>query len=188
MNWMERHIMDPFAKSLNITLKFILNASLCLGTFTILAGTPAMAQDTITDELIANSDLNKGKKLYLRCRSCHTLGENEANRQGPNLWGLFDREAGTLEGFKYSTALQNADFTWSPDKLNEWLMAPNKFLPGNRMSFVGLPKEEDRVNLISYLWNETGAANILDEQAPEIDAEETEDEAEETSEPKTGTE
>jgi len=65
---------------------------------------------------------------------------------------------GTREEFNYSQALQDADFIWTPDKLNEWLTKPKDFLPDNKMAFVGLNREQDRINLIAYLIQETQAA------------------------------
>ena len=122
--------------------------------FTWLSG-PAAAQEVLTDEILANADLDKGQRTFLRCRACHTLAEGERDKIGPNLWGIFGREAGTKEGFKYSQALQTADFVWTADKLNEWLTKPKDFLPGNNMAFVGIPREADRISLIAYLVRET---------------------------------
>ncbi len=125
--------------------------------FCVLFGSMAAAQETITPEMLAAADETKGKRVFLRCRSCHTLEEGGRNLTGPNLWGVFGRKVGGLEGYRYSNAVLAADFIWTPDKLNEWLLKPKDFLPGNKMSFVGLPKEQDRVNLIYYLQVQTGA-------------------------------
>ena len=122
---------------------------------------PSMAQETLTVELLEAADLDRGKRTFLRCRSCHTLAEGERNKVGPNLFGLFGNEARIREDFKYSQAMQSADFVWTPDKLNEWLVKPKEFLPGTIMNFNGLPKEADRINLIAYLIIETGG-NIAD--------------------------
>ena len=35
--------------------------------------------------------------------------------------------------------------------LDEFLAAPKKFLPGTKMVFAGLKKDEDRANLLAYL-------------------------------------
>ena len=119
---------------------------------------PGNAQEIVTDEILASADIANGKRTYLRCRACHTLAEGERHKVGPNLWGLFGSEVGTQEEFNYSQALQDADFIWTPDKLNEWLTKPKDFLPDNKMAFVGLNREQDRINLIAYLIQETQAA------------------------------
>ena len=103
-------------------------------------------------------DLENGRRTFARCRSCHTLPEGGPNMTGPNLWGVFGRRAGSVEGFRYSEALQAADFTWDAEHLDGWLAAPRDFLPGNRMAFAGVPDETDRRDLIAYLKVETGYA------------------------------
>ncbi|MEQ8405624.1 MAG: cytochrome c family protein [Oceanicaulis sp.] len=101
------------------------------------------------------ADLSNGERLWRRCQSCHTLPEGARHMVGPNLHGLFEREVGGAEGFRYSSALQQADFEWSPEQLDQWLADPRGFLPGNRMSFSGLRNEEDRTDLIAWLAVET---------------------------------
>lgn len=130
---------------------------------------PGNAQEIVTDEMLANADITKGKRTFLRCRACHTLAEGERDKVGPNLWGLFGNEAGFREEFNYSQALQDADFIWTPDKLSQWLAKPKDFLPNNKMAFVGLNREEDRINLIAYLMEETKAADDITSQTDEID-------------------
>lgn len=103
-------------------------------------------------------DLENGRRVFARCRSCHTLAEGGADMTGPNLWGVFGRRAGSREGFRYSEAVQNAGFDWDAERLDGWLTAPRAFLPGNRMAFAGVPDETDRRDLIAYLKVETGYA------------------------------
>jgi cytochrome c len=103
-------------------------------------------------------DLENGRRVFARCRSCHTLAEGGGNLTGPSLWGVFGRPVGSVEGFRYSEAVQNAGFTWDAEHLDGWLEAPREFLPGNRMAFAGVPDEADRRDLIAYLKVETGYA------------------------------
>jgi cytochrome c len=104
----------------------------------------------------SEADYDTGRRLFRRCGSCHTVAADGGNRVGPNLHGVFGRTAGTGEGFDYSMALENAGFVWTPEQLDGWLANPRDFLPGNRMSFVGLREEDDRRNVIAYLMHETG--------------------------------
>ncbi|MEJ2298552.1 MAG: hypothetical protein P8X94_08650 [Woeseiaceae bacterium] len=39
--------------------------------------------------------------------------------------------------------------------MNAWLAQPGRFLPGNRMTFAGVPEQDDRNDLIAYLLEET---------------------------------
>jgi cytochrome c len=101
-------------------------------------------------------DLANGQKQFQLCRSCHTITEGGANMTGPNLYGLFGRTAGTVEKFRYSEPVKAAGFAWDAEKLNQWLADPRGFLPGNRMSFMGVKDAKDRTDLIAYLKVETG--------------------------------
>ena len=101
-------------------------------------------------------DLENGRKQFALCRSCHTIVEGGPKLTGPNLYGVFGRKAGTKEGFAYSDAVKNADFVWDAQKLDAWLADPRGFLPGNKMSFVGVKDPQKRIDLIAYLKVETG--------------------------------
>ena len=101
-------------------------------------------------------DLENGRRVFARCRSCHTVVEGGANMTGPNLWGVFGRQAGAHAGYNYSQAVKDAGFTWDADRLDHWLANPRTFLPGNKMTFPGLPEATDRRDVIAFLKVETG--------------------------------
>lgn len=105
-----------------------------------------------------SADLANGRRVFARCRACHTLNEGGPNTTGPNLFGVFGREAGSHPGYNYSTAVRDADFTWDAERLDHWLENPREFLRGNKMSFPGIPDPEDRRDVIAFLKVETGYA------------------------------
>lgn len=139
-------------------MKKILIATFAL--FTMFALQQVNAQETVSDEMIANANLKEGVKIFKRkCRSCHTLEENGKTKVGPNLWNIFEAKAGTRVGFKFSKTLKESALTWDYDSLNEYLINPKTYLPGNKMAFVGLPSPDHRTNLIAYLKKQTTPQN-----------------------------
>ena len=102
------------------------------------------------------ADYNRGRRTFKLCQSCHTLNEGGQNLVGPNLYGIFGSEIGSVEGFTYSKAVQDSDIVWTPEILAEWLESPRNFLPGNKMSFAGVRRPADRTAVIAYIMSETG--------------------------------
>lgn len=87
------------------------------------------------------------------------MAKGGVNMIGPNLYGFFGKQVGTVEGFGYSKAIENADFVWTPRVLDAWLAQPGRFLPGNRMSFAGVGNADDRADLIAFLLQATDDSN-----------------------------
>ena len=126
---------------------------------TLWLAVPATAQEQLTMETLKNADYVAGKNAFaMRCSACHTLADRGANLTGPNLWGVFDRQVGTLDAYEnFSDALKAADFVWTPDTLNAWLADPRGFLEGNEMAIPEAVPENERAPIISFLMIETGA-------------------------------
>lgn len=111
-----------------------------------------MKNESETKVLLSDSgDAVKGKRIFNSCLSCHAIEEGASIGAGPYLREIVGRTAGTIEGYRYSSALKSAEFVWSEEKLDEWLKEPRTFLPGNRMTFMGLAKEQERKDLLAYL-------------------------------------
>ena len=41
----------------------------------------------------------KGRVVFNKCVICHNIKKGEPNKVGPNLYGLFDRDAGKQAGY-----------------------------------------------------------------------------------------
>lgn len=99
---------------------------------------------------LADGDAAAGEKVFRKCKACHAL-EAGKNKVGPSLHGVFGRTAGTEEGFKYSDAMKESGIVWSEETLDVYLTKPKDMVPGTRMAFPGLKKEQDRADVIAYL-------------------------------------
>ena len=95
-------------------------------------------------------DAAQGRRVFAKCMACHSVQEGQ-NRVGPSLYGIIGREAGSVEGFNYSEANANSGITWTEEVMFEYLEAPQEYIPGTRMIFPGLPKAQDRADVIAYL-------------------------------------
>jgi cytochrome c len=104
------------------------------------------------------ADLDNGRRVFARCRSCHTINEGGPNMTGPNLYGVFGQQVGVHPGFNYSTAMKEADFVWDGARLEDWLENPRTFMKGTKMSFAGIPDATDRRDVVAFLKVETGFA------------------------------
>jgi len=97
-------------------------------------------------------DLQKGGLTFAtKCGICHVAAAGAAHTVGPNLHGIAGRGIGQAVGFTYSTALAEAGGQWDEARLDSFLTAPQKALPGTAMPFQGLKSEAERRRLICFL-------------------------------------
>lgn len=99
----------------------------------------------------ADGDAEMGKRQFAPCSACHTYKEGDPNKVGPNLHGVFGRKAGSKEDFNYSDAMKKSGITWDEKKIDEYITKPSALIPGNKMAFMGVSKEEVRENIIAFL-------------------------------------
>lgn len=101
--------------------------------------------------LLASADVSRGERTARLCISCHTFEKGGAMGTGPNLYDVIGRVAGTVEGFRYSQAMIDYGKAWGFQNMYDYLEDPKAYVPGTNMSFAGIRKREDRINLIEYL-------------------------------------
>lgn len=113
------------------------------------AEAPAEAATRPDPELVA-----AGEGVFRQCRACHKVGEGARNGTGPALNGVFGAPAAAVGDYRYSPAAQEAaagGLVWTEVNLDAFLARPRDVIPGTRMAFAGLRKEEDRAAVIAYL-------------------------------------
>ena len=96
-------------------------------------------------------DQGLAQRVARKCTACHTLAAGSEHKQGPNLHGLIGRQAGTVKGFKFSKAMRASGIIWTPETLDTFLKAPNKFIKRNRMPFAGLKSPVERAAIACVL-------------------------------------
>jgi cytochrome c len=101
--------------------------------------------------LLANADPAKGQEVAKKCATCHSFGNGEPAKVGPNLWGIVGNKHGHMEGFAYSTAISSIDKPWGYEELNHFIASPKVYAPGTKMGFAGLKKPEERAAVVAYL-------------------------------------
>lgn len=122
-------------------MKSLLAAAVIALGLPVLTPAPAQAADAAAGEAAA-------RRL---CAACHIFTAEGRRGVGPTLFGLIGRKSGAVEGFRYSTANQNANVVWTPEVLDKYLINPREFMPGTTMAFAGIRNEAERANVIAYL-------------------------------------
>ncbi|NNE53414.1 MAG: c-type cytochrome [Sulfitobacter sp.] len=140
-------------------MKFIKTAALGIA---LVAG-PAFADGHAT------GDAEAGENLFGKCKACHAIKDAEGEvivkggRNGPNLWGVYMRQAGSEEDFakKYGDSLievGESGIMWNEEEFIKYVADPRDYLretlddrrARSKMSYK-LPKEEDARNVWAYL-------------------------------------
>ena len=117
--------------------------------------------------LAAAGDIAKGEKKFKKCKSCHMIVDDsgrtiiKGGRNGPNLYGILGRTAGSIDDFKYGKSLATlgkSGFVWSEYEFVAYVANPKKYLVDklddkkarSKMSYK-LKNEADALNIWAYL-------------------------------------
>jgi cytochrome c len=119
------------------------------------AAAPAPAADnvdTVSGVKYASytGDAAAGKTDFVTCQTCHSIDAG-VNKIGPSLHGVVGRKAGSIADFTYSAANKGSGITWTPEKLFQYLEAPQRVVPGTKMTFAGFSDPQKRADVIAYL-------------------------------------
>ena len=99
----------------------------------------------------ADGDPAKGAKVFKQCMACHRIGPGATSLVGPPLNGIVGAKAAAMPDYPFSDALKNSGLTFDEATLGKWLKSPRALVPGTKMTFAGLTKDQDVADVIAYL-------------------------------------
>ena len=114
-------------------------------------GTGGPSGEGTVAALLAAADAGDGKKVFKKCKACHTADKGGAHRVGPNLWDVVGRAKAGAQGYRFSGVLAGLGGSWTFADLDAFLAKPRAFAPGTKMTFNGVRKAADRAAVIAYL-------------------------------------
>jgi cytochrome c len=99
-----------------------------------------------------SGDAARGERVFnQQCKACHTVAKGGASTIGPNLHGMFGRKAGETEGFQSSDAIKSSGIVWDDTTLADYLKDPKGRVPGTKMVYAGLKRQEQLNDMLAYL-------------------------------------
>ena len=118
----------------------------------------AAALALLSDTTLAQDSASEAQLAYNNhCRTCHVTREGD-NRLGPSLYNIIGREAGSVPGFGYSSAMADADIVWDEETLDRYIENPDAVVPGNNMKpYSGITDAAERAKIIAHLEAESAA-------------------------------
>ncbi|MFD1033606.1 c-type cytochrome [Sphingomonas hankookensis] len=105
--------------------------------------------------LLRVADVEAGRRAFGQCAACHTIGKGGQALAGPNLHGILGRAVAGDPRFGYTQALKDHGGRWDDARMDAWLAAPVRVVPGTRMAFLGVRDPMERADLIAYLRSES---------------------------------
>lgn len=113
------------------------------------SGEAAPAEEVDLVALLAAGDADRGAKTFGKCQACHKVDGTDGT--GPHLNGVVDRPIGGVAGFAYSAPMAGHGGNWDEEALYHFLKKPAAYIPGTKMTFAGLPKDQDLADVIAFL-------------------------------------
>ena len=132
-----------------------------VATATTIASTTSAETGLVSSEsgnimaLFASTSAADGTKVFKKCLACHSIEKGGPNKIGPNIFGVLNRKAGSISGYKYSKAMVAFGKSWSVEEMDGFLTKPRDWVKNTKMSFIGLKNAKDRAAVILYLNEKT---------------------------------
>lgn len=154
------YFMRPdLTEILNIMTGFPRTSPL-LAAFALITASVVQAQTTRAtepDAIIAECGGNPqaGEPIFAtECSACHALSPEGAPKRGPHLQDIAGRRVAGVEGYEYSAPFRVIGVSgkvWEREDLHDFISDPEGYIPGNRMEHPGIPDEQTRRDLMTYL-------------------------------------
>ena len=114
---------------------------------------PNAPQDESFDinEFLKTADTSRGAKIFAKCAACHDISKGGPNKVGPNLYAVVGAKHAHSPTYSYSASMLASSGVWTQEELALFLHNPRKYIPGTKMSFIGLSKPQDIADVIKYL-------------------------------------
>ena len=97
-------------------------------------------------------------KEFRKCAGCHKIEEGKKGGMGPNLWGIYGKQSGQVEGYRYSKWLKESGIIWDRESLQAWLSDRKtreeyfgKEVFKTKMMWTGIKKEDKMKEILDYL-------------------------------------
>lgn len=96
-------------------------------------------------------DAGRGKALYDKhCAVCHSLIP-EYHKEGPSLYGIYGRKAGSVPFYPGYKALRGSALVWDDQSLDKWLADPKAFGRGDTKMTLTIDDAQNRADIIAFL-------------------------------------
>ncbi len=101
-------------------------------------------------------DISRGSRLFKKhCAQCHSIDKdsNQGGNIGPTLWNICGRCSGIYDkiGAGGKPTIDKT-IVWTDSMLLEYMKNPRAVTSGSiAMNFTGIPKEQDRLDILAYL-------------------------------------
>lgn len=119
-----------------------------------LAAAVALGGETPTEILAPSANAAPATQkpvAFAQCAVCHKVDKSGTNGIGPNLFGVYNAQAGAKEGFNFSPAMKKWGKKLDDTTLDAFLENPRKSVPGTRMAYAGLRDAAKRKAIIDWL-------------------------------------
>jgi cytochrome c len=100
----------------------------------------------------AAGDAKHGADVFAEeCGDCHSPLPGK-DKKGPTLTGIVGRKAASVASFAgYSDAMKSSGIVWSAERIDSYIAAPKKVVPGGKMKYDGLPDAAARADVIAFV-------------------------------------